>query len=139
MPLLLREHPLSDSSSQANKLLFKVYMALPFLWELRACIDWTIESTSLDLFAYLKLEDIYVGLTAVRGDMESASRDETRVLRSLAPLLPQQRRPCSPPEALVPRPVPRGHHSSRAPKASSTGGCQRMPAVEAYACREPGL
>ena len=71
LPLILREHPLSDSSSQANMYLFKAYMAIPFLWELRSSIDWTIETTSLSLPAYLKLEDIYAGLTSVRADMEA--------------------------------------------------------------------
>ena len=32
------------------------YMALPFLWELRTALDWTVEPTSLDLFRTLKLE-----------------------------------------------------------------------------------
>ena len=44
-------------------------MALPFLWELRVVLDWTFDTTSLTLFEWLKIEDIYVGLTAVRYDM----------------------------------------------------------------------
>ena len=59
------------------------YMAIPFLWELRAAIDWTIETTSLDLMAYLKLEDIYGGLTAVRADMDKATRRQYNTLLTL--------------------------------------------------------
>ena len=87
-------------------------MAIPFLWELRAILDWTVETTpltppvhtscshlsvhtscshlcahpphhssslqvettSLTLFAWLKVEDIYAGLCAVRADMASRRR-----------------------------------------------------------------
>ena len=107
-------------------------MAIPFLWELRAILDWTVaptpvvalhvaryvmgyarrharerhdahplllcppaaafccccesgasehchvaeqvETTSLSLFEWLKLEDIYAGLCAVRADMNSRRR-----------------------------------------------------------------
>ena len=49
-------------------------MAIPFLWELRAILDWTVETTSLSLFEWLKLEDVYAGLCAVRADMNSRRR-----------------------------------------------------------------
>lgn len=45
-PLVVREHPLSDSGDKLNSWLFKAYMATPFLWELRTAIDWTVEVTS---------------------------------------------------------------------------------------------
>ena len=69
MPLILREHPLSDSGDKLSSWLSKGYMAVPFLWELRAAVDWTVDATSLDLFTTLKLEDIYIGLCAVRDNM----------------------------------------------------------------------
>jgi len=56
MPLIIREHPLTDSGVRLNAYLFNGYMALPFLWELRTALDWTVEPTSLDLFRTLKLE-----------------------------------------------------------------------------------
>ena len=71
MPLIIREHPLTDSGDLLNVYLFKGYMALPFLWELRTALDWTVEQTSLDLFRTLKLEDIYFGLCSVRDDMNA--------------------------------------------------------------------
>ena len=42
---------------------------MPFLWELRAILDWTVAHTSLELFSFLKLEDIHAGLCVVRADM----------------------------------------------------------------------
>ena len=35
---------------------------MPFLWEARAFVDWTVETTSLDIWSWMKLEDIYAGL-----------------------------------------------------------------------------
>ena len=37
---------------------------MPFLWEARAFVDWTVETTSLDIWSWMKLEDIYAGLQA---------------------------------------------------------------------------
>ena len=39
-------------------------MRVPFLWEARAFVDWTVETTSLDIWSWMKLEDIYAGLQA---------------------------------------------------------------------------
>ncbi len=36
--------------------------AVPFLYELRALLDWTCTSTSLGWYAWLKLEDVRSGL-----------------------------------------------------------------------------
>lgn len=49
--------------------LFKAFLQIPFLWEIRAILDWTVAHTSLELFSFLKLEDIYAGLCLVRADM----------------------------------------------------------------------
>ena len=74
LPLIMREHPLTDSGDKLNSYLFKGYMFLPFLWELRTALDWTVEATSLSLFVSLKLEDIYIGLCTVRDDMNNRRR-----------------------------------------------------------------
>ncbi|GET93419.1 hypothetical transmembrane protein [Leishmania tarentolae] len=39
---------------------FTIYRSLPFLWELRTLVDWTVLRTSLSLQEYLTVEDIYV-------------------------------------------------------------------------------
>ena len=68
-PSMLREHPLTDSGNHLKLLSFKVYMMIPFLWEIRATMDWTVERTSLDLASYLQLEDVYTGLCLVRANL----------------------------------------------------------------------
>ena len=44
---------------------------MPFLFELRTFLDWTITSTSLDIYAWFKLEDAYFNLFDVKCDMEN--------------------------------------------------------------------
>lgn len=38
---------------------FKVYKALPFLWEMKVIVDWTVTLTCLDLFQWFKLDDAF--------------------------------------------------------------------------------
>ena len=59
-------HRVLDYPTRAAVIAFRVYMLVPFLWEIRAIMDWTVERTSLDLASYLQLEDIYTGLCLVR-------------------------------------------------------------------------
>jgi hypothetical protein len=37
--------------------IFKVYRAVPFLFELKTIYDWTFSETALNLFQWVKLED----------------------------------------------------------------------------------
>ena len=69
LPLVMRDHPLTDSNSKLRMLVFKGFLLVPFLWELKAILDWTVERSSLDLFSYVKLEDIYAGLCVMRHEM----------------------------------------------------------------------
>ena len=39
--------------------LFKGYLAMPFLYELKLTLDYTFTNTALDLFKWLKFEQIY--------------------------------------------------------------------------------
>lgn len=41
---------------------FKVYMLTPFLFELRALMDWIWTDTSMPLFEWLKMEDIFANI-----------------------------------------------------------------------------
>ena len=61
-PLILEGFPLSGSGSWIGIILFNWSMRVPFLWEARAFVDWTVETTSLDIWSWMKLEDIYAGL-----------------------------------------------------------------------------
>jgi hypothetical protein len=38
---------------------YKVYLNVPFLYEIKVLIDWTFTGTSLDLWKYLKFESFY--------------------------------------------------------------------------------
>lgn len=42
--------------------IFRLYRALPFLYELRMLLDWTCTPTTLYLWEWIKLEDIYAGI-----------------------------------------------------------------------------
>jgi hypothetical protein len=66
-PLIVLEHPLTDSSSLLALYVNAIFINFPFLWEFRIIVDWTFTpNTALDLFMWLKLEDIYQGLCLTR-------------------------------------------------------------------------
>jgi len=39
-----------QSYAKINYYIFKVYLAVPFIFELRSIIDWTFTATALDVF-----------------------------------------------------------------------------------------
>lgn len=43
----------------ANMMLFKGFMAIPFLFELRTVMDWMWTDTSMTVFDWIKMEDIF--------------------------------------------------------------------------------
>ncbi|XP_057960873.1 piezo-type mechanosensitive ion channel homolog [Malania oleifera] len=60
---------LTSSISQINFLGFRIYRALPFLYELRCVLDWSCTTTSLTMYDWLKLEDIHASLFLVKCDV----------------------------------------------------------------------
>ena len=58
----LRKGAFVTSATPVNKLLFKIYRAIPFLLELKIITDWTFTKTSLDLFQWIQFETIYADL-----------------------------------------------------------------------------
>lgn len=58
------------STAAVPTYMFKAYMAAPFLWELRNVVDWTTSCTSLDLFQWLKMEDIAATCFVTQVDMQ---------------------------------------------------------------------
>lgn len=72
-----------DSTSQASHFItkhgytaipaaiYKVYRAVPFVFELRSVLDWVCAETSLDLFMWLKLEDMYANLYLIRAQVQA--------------------------------------------------------------------
>ncbi|BBN02016.1 piezo-type mechanosensitive ion channel component 1/2 [Marchantia polymorpha subsp. ruderalis] len=49
---------------------FRLYRALPFLYELRCVLDWSCTTTALSMYDWLKLEDIYASLYLVQCDIK---------------------------------------------------------------------
>ncbi|XVF57384.1 hypothetical protein PTKIN_Ptkin06aG0200900 [Pterospermum kingtungense] len=61
---------LTSSISQTNFLGFRIYRALPFLYELRCVLDWSCTTTTLTMYDWLKLEDIHGSLFLVKCDVD---------------------------------------------------------------------
>ncbi|XP_022960461.1 piezo-type mechanosensitive ion channel homolog isoform X1 [Cucurbita moschata] len=59
---------LTSEVSRINYLGYRLYRALPFLYELRCVLDWSCTSTSLTMYDWLKLEDINASLYLVKCD-----------------------------------------------------------------------
>lgn len=59
---------LTSNVSRINYLGYRLYRALPFLYELRCVLDWSCTSTSLTMYDWLKLEDINASLYLVKCD-----------------------------------------------------------------------
>jgi len=51
-------------------LLFKVYRAIPFLYEITSIMDWTASKSALDLGQWMRVEDAYSNLYLVKHSME---------------------------------------------------------------------
>ena len=43
-------------------IVFRFYLAIPFIFELRSIIDWTFTTTALDVFQWIKLAQIQANL-----------------------------------------------------------------------------
>uniref|UniRef100_A0A915E1L6 Piezo non-specific cation channel R-Ras-binding domain-containing protein n=1 Tax=Ditylenchus dipsaci TaxID=166011 RepID=A0A915E1L6_9BILA len=58
-PSLCIGNLLTHSYGLINMVLFKAFMIVPFLFELRTAIDWTWTDTSMPLFDYFNMENFY--------------------------------------------------------------------------------
>jgi hypothetical protein len=65
-PRLRLSNFLTKDFKAINRYLFMIYRLIPFVWEFRAFIDWTLTETSLDIYAWLKFEDIFAKLFSVK-------------------------------------------------------------------------
>lgn len=52
----------------------RVFKVLPFLYEIKNVIDFTITKTGLDVFQWLKLEDAYITCYFTKAEMVSRLR-----------------------------------------------------------------
>ncbi|KAJ7977462.1 piezo-type mechanosensitive ion channel-like [Quillaja saponaria] len=59
---------LTSEVSRINYLSYRLYRALPFLYELRCVLDWSCTTTALTMYDWLKLEDINASLYLVKCD-----------------------------------------------------------------------
>nr|GMD20021.1 piezo-type mechanosensitive ion channel homolog isoform X1 [Ipomoea batatas] len=59
---------LTSKISRVNYIGYRLYRALPFLYELRCVLDWSCTKTSLTMYDWLKLEDINASLYLVKCD-----------------------------------------------------------------------
>ncbi|XVF32650.1 hypothetical protein REPUB_Repub17cG0100700 [Reevesia pubescens] len=59
---------LTSEVSRINYLGYRLYRALPFLYELRCVLDWSCTTTSLTMYDWLKLEDINANPYLVKCD-----------------------------------------------------------------------
>ena len=74
---------LMTSTNLINSIVYKCYIQIPFLFELKNFIDWTFTKTSLDLWKWLKLEEImsllYLNKTYSKGEMAKRVGTKTPV------------------------------------------------------------
>ncbi|CAL9756267.1 unnamed protein product [Musa acuminata subsp. burmannicoides] len=61
---------LTSKVTQVHYLGFRLYRVIPFLYELRCVLDWSCTYTSLTMYDWLKLEDIYASLFLVKCDAD---------------------------------------------------------------------
>lgn len=52
--------------SMVNMIAFKVYMQIPFLYELRTILDWVCIDSTMTIFDWLKMEDIFSNIYLIR-------------------------------------------------------------------------
>ncbi|KAG5490221.1 hypothetical protein JKF63_00340 [Porcisia hertigi] len=64
---------------------FKVYRALPFLWEVCTLVDWSVLRTSLSLEEYLTVEDVSVYIYQCRERYLAKRRDREELGDAVAP------------------------------------------------------
>uniref|UniRef100_A0AC35U6K3 Piezo-type mechanosensitive ion channel component n=1 Tax=Rhabditophanes sp. KR3021 TaxID=114890 RepID=A0AC35U6K3_9BILA len=58
-PVLCSGNLITHSYGLVNMVCFKVFQAVPFLYEIRTAIDWTWTDTSMPLFDYFNMENYY--------------------------------------------------------------------------------
>nr|XP_017023912.1 piezo-type mechanosensitive ion channel component isoform X1 [Drosophila kikkawai] len=57
--------------SMVNMIAFKVYMQIPFLYELRTILDWVCIDSTMTIFDWLKMEDIFSNIYLIRCTRQS--------------------------------------------------------------------
>ena len=58
-PMSPYKQAFQHNTSYVSYLAWRMYKAIPFIWEMKVIIDWTVTSTCLDLYQWFKLDDAY--------------------------------------------------------------------------------
>ena len=69
----------SKEYSAAGSVAFKSFRLIPYVREMRSILEWMFADTSLDIFMWLKFDDLYAWLLAVRYDKAYRKRS-TRMM-----------------------------------------------------------
>ena len=64
------QNPYKSEISSSDNIQRKIFHSIPFLFEIKIVLDWTITETALDLFQWFKLEDAYITLKLVKYQMK---------------------------------------------------------------------
>jgi len=72
-PLYVTGQLLMRNFSLTGKLVFEVYFFVPFLWLLRTLLDWALLPTTIEIFAWFKIQDISLNLYRNRAVNQSRS------------------------------------------------------------------
>lgn len=74
-PPNIQKRWLTSSYSQPMYYVYQVYMIIPFLFELRSLLDWTVHETTLRFLDWMKLEDIYSSLYMTKCKREKEKKE----------------------------------------------------------------
>jgi len=62
LPEIRKGSFLMDTFNPVSGVIYRGYLAIPFIFELRTLIDWTFTTTSLDAFQWIKLAQIQANM-----------------------------------------------------------------------------
>lgn len=81
-PLSVLRNIMTAHCNTVWSLLFSIYLAIPFLFEMRSLLDWTCTATTLTLMDWFKMEDIqnqlYINKNRLREQAEEGRRTGQR-------------------------------------------------------------
>lgn len=66
----LKIQAFTDQFNAFGKMGIRIFKGIPFLYEIKNVIDWSITTTALDLFQWFKMEDAYLTLFLAKSEME---------------------------------------------------------------------
>lgn len=70
-----------------NMFLFKGFMMVPFLFELRTVMDWMWTDTSMTIFDWIKMEDIFAHIFQLKVRFTAIKQVTSKILPKFSPLI----------------------------------------------------